>query len=106
VNWVNPPFGNISHNGRPKGVTAWVNKALAEQAKGKTVVMVFPLDGWLPRLLAALGVADVVRNLGNVRWLSIEDGQPGRGTGRDIAMFVLRGATASSRSTDRSVPAC
>ena len=30
-----------------------------------------------------------VRNLGDVRWLSIEDKQPGRGTGRWIACFIL-----------------
>ena len=39
-NYVNPPFGSIIHQGRKKGVTAWVRKAIAEHRKGKTVVLV------------------------------------------------------------------
>ena len=30
-----------------------------------------------------------IRNLGDVKWLSTEDGKPGRGTGRHIAAFIL-----------------
>lgn len=87
-NYVNPPFGSIIHQGRKKGPTAWVNKALDEWRKGKTIVLVYPIDKWILKLLAAIG-ADV-RNLGDVRWLAIEDGKPGKGTGRHIACFVLR----------------
>lgn len=86
-NYVNPPFGAIVHKGKKKGMTAWVRKALAEHAKGKTVVMVYPVDKWVLMLLKA-GAA--VRNLGDVRWHAIEDGKPGRGTGRHIACFVLK----------------
>jgi len=86
-NYVNPPFGSIVHRGRKKGPTAWVRKALAEYAKGRLVVLVYPVDKWVLMLLAALNSG--VRNLGDVRWLSIEDGQPGKGTGRHIACFVL-----------------
>ena len=39
-NYVNPPFGSIMHEGRKKGPTAWVRKAIEEHAKGKTVVLV------------------------------------------------------------------
>jgi len=85
--YVNPPFGSIMHEGRRKGATAWARKAMAEQAKGKTVVMVYPIDKWVLMLLAA---GAEVRNLGDVKWHSIEDGQPGKGTGRHIACFVLR----------------
>jgi hypothetical protein len=38
-NYVNPPFGSIIHEGRVKGPTAWVRKAIAEHRKGKTVVL-------------------------------------------------------------------
>jgi hypothetical protein len=86
-NYVNPPFGSIMHNGRRKGATAWVRKAIAEQRKGKRVVLVYPLHKWVLMLLEATGSA--VRNLGDVRWLSIEDGTPGPGTGHHIACFVL-----------------
>jgi hypothetical protein len=86
-NYVNPPFGSIMHEGRKKGPTAWVRKALEEHAKGKLVVLVFPLDKWELMLLSRIGTS--VRNLGDVRWLSVEDGKPGPGTGRHIACFVL-----------------
>ena len=67
-------------------MTAWVRKALAEHAKGKRVVMVYPIDKWILMLLKA---GAQVRNLGDVRWLATEDGSAGKGTGRHIACFVL-----------------
>ena len=78
VSYVNPPF---------KGPTAWVRKAILEQSKGKTVIFVFPIDKWIHLLLEA---GAEVRNLRDVRWHSIEDNQPGKGTGRHIAAFILR----------------
>jgi len=78
-NYVNPPF---------KGPTAWVRKAIAEHKKGKTVVFVFPLDKWIHYLIKA---GAEIRTLGDVRWHSTEDGQAGKGTGRWIAAFILRG---------------
>ena len=86
-NYVNPPFGSIRHAGRRKGPTAWARKALAEQAEGKGVVLVYPIDKWVLMLLAA---GAEVRNLGDVRWLATEDGSTGKGTGRHIAAFILR----------------
>jgi len=86
-NYVNPPFGSIIHQGRKKGPTAWVRKAIEEQSKGKRVVLVYPVDKWVLMLLKAIGTK--VRNLGDVRWLSIEDRKPGKGTGRHIAAFIL-----------------
>ncbi len=87
-NYVNPPFGSIMHDGRKKGPTAWVRKALDERAKGNDVVLVYPIDKWILMLLAA---GAQVRNLGDVRWLATEDYSAGKGTGRHIACFVLRG---------------
>ena len=86
-NYINPPFGSIMHNGRKKGPTAWARKAIEEAAKGKTCVMVYPIDKWILMLLAA---GAEVRNLGDVKWCAVEDGTPGKGTGRHIAMFILR----------------
>lgn len=89
-NYVNPPFGSIIHDGKKKGMTAWVRKAIAEHAKGKRVVMVYPIDKWVLMLLKAiLGEHAQVRNLGDVKWLATEDGSEGNGTGRHIACFVL-----------------
>jgi hypothetical protein len=84
--YVNPPFGSIMHDGRKKGMTAWARKAITEHSKGKTVVLVFPLDKWVLMLLNA---GAQIRNLGDVRWLSTEEHKPGKGTGRHIAAFIL-----------------
>jgi hypothetical protein len=87
-NYVNPPYGSIIHRGRKKGPTAWVRKAITESRKGKTVVLVYPVDKWVLMLLEATG--SEVRNLGDVRWHATEDGSVGPGTGRHIACFILR----------------
>jgi hypothetical protein len=86
-NYVNPPFGTIIHQGKKKGPTAWVRKAITEHQEGKSVVLVYPIDKWVLMLLAA---GAEVRNLRDVRWHAIEDGSEGPGTGRHIACFVLR----------------
>lgn len=92
-NYVNPPFGSIIHQGKKKGPTAWVRKAIEQQQKGKRVVLVYPVDKWVLMLLKAiLGDHAQVRNLGDVRWLATEDGSQGKGTGRHIACFILEPA--------------
>lgn len=91
-NYVNPPFGSIMHDGKRKGATAWARKALAEQAHGRSTVLVYPIDKWVLMLLAA---GAEVRTLGDVRWLATEDGSQGPGTGRHIAAFILRGSVGT-----------
>lgn len=110
-NYVNPPFGSIlrfspagscAHEtktlksktcvhcgevGKKLGPTAWVRKAILENQKGKTVILVYPVDKWVLMLLKAIGAK--VRNLKDVRWLATEDGSIGKGTGRHIACFIL-----------------
>ena len=89
-NYVNPPFGSIVHQGKKKGPTAWVRKSIEEWRKGKTVVLVYPVDKWILLILQTLlGENAKVRNLGDVKWLATEDGSAGKGTGRHIACFVL-----------------
>lgn len=96
--YCNPPFGSILHKGpgdkkaKKKGPTAWIRKAIAEHRKGKTIVLVFPVDKWLLMILAEMG--SEVRNLGDVKWLATEDGSAGDGTGRHIACFILRARPA------------
>lgn len=100
--YVNPPFGSIEvedgngdvirhKNGKPKrfGVTAWVNKAIEEYGKGKLVVLVYPVDKWLLKLIAVIVGGDKIRNLGDVKWEAIEDRNSHNGTGRHIAAFIL-----------------
>jgi hypothetical protein len=84
--YVNPPFGSIMHEGKKKGFTAWVRKAIEESKKGKRVVLVYPMDKWVLMLLEA---GAKVTNLKDVKWCAIEDGSEGKGTGRHIAQFVL-----------------
>jgi hypothetical protein len=89
-NYVNPPFGSIIHQGKKKGPTAWVRKAIEECRKGKRVVLVYPIDKWVLMLMAEiLGDHAQVRNLGDVKWLATEDRSQGKGTGRHIACFIL-----------------
>ncbi|HDA7912414.1 TPA: hypothetical protein O5W02_002852, partial [Staphylococcus aureus] len=89
-NYVNPPFGSIIHEGKKKGPTAWVRKAIEEWRKGKRVVLVYPIDKWVLMLLKAiLGENAHVRNLGDVKWLATEGRSAGKGTGRHIACFIL-----------------
>ena len=90
-NYVNPPFGSLMHNGRKKGPTAWMRKAIEEQRKGKLSVVVYPVDKWILMMLDVTGAVNV-RNLGDVRWIATEDGSQGKGTGRHIAAFILRPA--------------
>jgi hypothetical protein len=92
--YVNPPFGSIIHDGKKKGPTAWVRKAIEEHRKGKTVVLVFPIDKWVLMLVREiLGEQAEIRNLGDVKWLATEDRSVGKGTGRHIACFILRAKT-------------
>ena len=91
-NYVNPPFGSvIGADGKKKGMTAWMRKAIAERRKGKTSVLVYPIDKWVLMAVGEIfGEEADIRNLGDVKWLATEDGSEGKGTGRHIACFVLR----------------
>lgn len=85
--YVNPPFGSIMHEGKKKGPTAWARKCIMEAAKGKTVVMVFPIPKWILMLMES---GAEVRNLGDVKWCATEDGSQGPGIGQHIACFVFK----------------
>lgn len=87
--YVNPPFGYIIKDGKKKGPTAWARKAIAEQQKGKDVVLVYPTDKWIHYLLAA---GAELRSLGDVKWCATEDGSAGKGIGRYTMAFILKGS--------------
>lgn len=72
--YVNPPFGSILHEGRKKGPTFWARKSIEQSQKGRGIFFVYPIDKWVLMLLATMG--STVRNLGDVRWRSIEDLEP------------------------------
>lgn len=90
-NYVNPPFGSIMQQGKKKGPTAWMRKAIEQQKKGRFCLVVYPLDKWVLMMMEAVG-AQNVRNLRDVRWCATEDGSQGKGTGRHIAAFILQPA--------------
>jgi hypothetical protein len=96
--YVNPPFTSLirNANGKKIGITAWARKCIAEYKKGKKVVLVFPVEKWLLELIAA---GAQVRNLGDVKWLAIEDKKPGPGIGRHIACFILDPGKVNSQGT-------
>jgi hypothetical protein len=77
-NWVNPLFGG--------GITAWVRKAIAENAKGKTVVLILPLDNWVRLLLEARAE---VRVVGSHEWIHADTGER-RKSSRPSFLFILR----------------
>ncbi len=78
-NWVNPLFG--------RGITAFVRKAIAEQQKGKTSVLILPLDNWV-RLLIEAGAE--IRVVGKHDWIHAETGDR-RSSSRPSFLFILRG---------------
>lgn len=85
-NWVNPPFCRADAvNGN--GPTAFVRKAIEEQKKGKTSVLILPV----PSLLGLLFEAGAeIRPVGRVKWVETEDGSemPNPSV---CAVFILRG---------------
>jgi hypothetical protein len=90
------PFGTTIENGKRIGPTAWIKKAIEEQARGNTTVIVWPMDGWFHMLLEA---GAEIRTLGEVKWLATEDGTPQKGSSRKTVMFVLRGAAPCESKT-------
>lgn len=91
VSYVNPPFGSYTDvDGKKKGPTAWARKCMTERDKGKTVVMVYPIDKWVLMMIEA---GAEIRNLKDIRWHATEDGSQGPGTGRHVAMFILKPVT-------------
>jgi hypothetical protein len=90
-NYVNPPFSaTVQPNGKKAGPTAWLKKAIEEQSKGKTTVIVFPQYAFT--ISAAKAAEAEIRNLGQVKWLATEDGtRMHTGLNSPIALWVLRG---------------
>jgi hypothetical protein len=85
INFVNPPFSQNDVVGG-SGATAFVRKAILEQQKGKTSVLVLPVFDYVTRLLDA---GAEIRPLGRVPFLDV-DSRRAASHPPNIACFVLR----------------
>jgi hypothetical protein len=70
-------------------ITAWVRKALIERGKGKSTLIVYPIDGWLHLLLK--DHAEII-SVGNVYWRAIEDESVSQ-CSRPIMAFLIQPAS-------------
>lgn len=84
-NYVNPPFRKT--DGNSVGPTAFVRKAIAEQQKGKSSVLLIPAQSYVNLLLEA---GAEVRSMGRVKWLEVETGEPCKSPS-PITCFILKG---------------
>jgi hypothetical protein len=90
-NYVNPPFSDdSSRSGGDQGVglTAWMKKAIEEQKRGVTSVLVLPIPSYVNLALEAGGE---IRSAGRVKWLEVESREP-RKSPFPCACFILRGS--------------
>ena len=86
VNWVNPPF-RVKDAMNGHGPTAFVRKAIEEQKKGKTTVLILPVLSMLNMLFEAKAE---VRSCGRVKWINAENGEKWKSPS-NCALFILRG---------------
>lgn len=86
ANWVNPPF-RAKDAINEKGPTAFTRKAIEEQKKGKTSVLILPVQGYVNLLFAA---GAECRPCGRVKWLEANTGLPTKSPSNN-ALFILRG---------------
>lgn len=85
-NYVNPPFRKID-GAFGAGPTAFVRKAIEEQALGRTSVIVIPTQSYVNMLLEA---GAECRSMGRIKWLEATERNPMPGPS-SITCFVLRG---------------
>jgi hypothetical protein len=72
MNYVNPPF-HRDDGVMGKGPTAFVRKAIAEQALGKSTVLTLPCQLYITLLLNA---GAELSSLGRVKWVHADTGEP------------------------------
>ena len=85
MNYCNPPFRKTE--GNTHGPTAFVRKAISEQAQGKSTVLLIPAQSYINLLLAA---GAELRPAGRTRFLEVETREPLPGPSPTI-LAVLRG---------------
>ena len=88
-NFVNPPF----HRYHGVGPTAFVRKAIDEQANGKQTVLLLPTQSYVNLLIEA---GAELRSMGRVRWLHTETKMPSKSPS-PITAFILRPGSQPER---------
>lgn len=84
-NWVNPPF-RIRDAINGHGPTAFVRKAIEEHKKGKTCVLILPVQSYVNLLLQA---GAELRPVGRVKWIDARTGKE-YPTPSNNALFILK----------------
>lgn len=87
MNYCNPPFRKT--DGNTHGPTAFVRKAIEEQAKGKSTVLLIPAQSYINLLLEA---GAELRSAGRTRFLEVDTKEPLSGPSLTI-LAILRGRT-------------
>ena len=83
-NYVNPPFRR--HDGNGLGPTAFARKAIEEKSKGRTSVLLLPVQSYVNLLLES---GAELRSMGRVRWIETTTGEPCKSPS-PICCFILR----------------
>ena len=86
MNWVNPPF-RAKDAIYGHGPTAFARKAIEEQKKGKTSVLILPAQSYV-NLLVEAGAE--VRPAGRIKWIDARTNEP-YSSPSTCVIFVLRG---------------
>lgn len=82
VNWCNPPYSKIM---------PWVDKAIAEHARGKTIVMLVPADTSVKWFKKAYESCNEVRFIsGRLSFINAETQKPVSGNNKGSVLFIWR----------------
>ncbi len=85
MNYCNPPFRKT--DGNTHGPTAFVRKAIAEQAEGHSTVLLLPVQSYVNLLLEA---GAELRSAGRTRFLEVDTGEALPGPSPTF-LAILRG---------------
>lgn len=87
--YVNPPF-RIKDAYKGRGPTQFVRKAIEENKKGKSVVLLLPVQSYVNLLLEA---GAKLRPMGRVKWIEVNSKEPLKGP-TSVACFILKPKSA------------
>lgn len=82
VSWCNPPYDNIK---------PWVEKAIQQHKKGKTIVMLVPADTSVQWFKSAFNSCNEVRFIsGRLSFINAETQKPVSGNNKGSVLFIWR----------------